>query len=244
MSHIIKFTPTNTSETFTLDIKTYAMSSNNLHSHILLSEYNTTDGSPPDIGLINLFTSYIVHDVRFFNTGYISYLYYISATIELSLPMYSASDYLKKIELKLLEVAGKYDLLITGNKKLAFSYNEKMKDIEKKICRDIETARMEFNKEMANSHALICELEDTVTGLNARIAKQSLATEERVKKIETLVTANETLTAKLSGECGICLTDCPTVPVECCANKCCVSCFIKSTSKHIFKCPYCRRETS
>lgn len=244
MSHIIKFTPTNTSDTFTLDIKTYAINRASLHSHILLSEYNTTDGSPPDIGLINLFTSHIVHDVRFFDTGYISYLYYISATIELSLPMYSASDYLKKIEVKLLEVACKYDLLVAGNKKIAISYNEKMKGIEKKMCRDIETTRMEFNKEMADSHALICKLEDTVTGLNARIAKQSLATEERVKKISDLTLANETLTAKLSGECGVCLTNCFTVPVECCANKCCVSCFIKSTSKYIFKCPYCRRETS
>lgn len=236
MDNIIKFSAVNTDAIFILNPSTYVINYGDLYSHVLLSEYATVDELPPNIGLIKLFTDYIVFNAKLVNTLGANYLYYKSKTLELSLRMYSANDYVKKIEHKLLEVAGRYDLLIAGNKKIAISYDKKTKDIEKKLSSDIAIMRLEFNKDMELSMALVDKLEAEIKHLNVRIAKQSLATEERVKKINDL-------TLRLEGECSICFIESSLVPVGCCANKCCVNCFIKSIVNCIFTCPYCRRKT-
>jgi hypothetical protein len=264
MAKIIQFAPINlvasANANFTLDTSTYVINGTFIHgkniikcrSHILLSEYDTSTGEIPDIELVQLFSRKVVTCAKLIKTIDVYSLQYDSATISLILPLYDNSEYIVRIEHKLLEVASRYDSLVKGNKKIASSYNEKLRCIEEKLNKDIATMRLEFNKDMSIHITLVEGLEAEVDHLNVRISKQSIATEERIKKIQTLTAENKLLTLQLDelnkldvpDECSICLIPSQLISTSCCKNKCCVRCFMSLVVNRTFTCPYCRQLTS
>jgi hypothetical protein len=270
MTHITNFTPINfkSKSSFALDNANNFITaeftnkidgiSNNyeLYSNIILSEGSKFASN---LELVNFFKDHVLSNIKLLRTKDSNnyYLRYTSKTINLTLHLYEYNDYVEEIENKLSEIVRINDLLQKGNKKIIDGCEDKIADIHKQTNIEKQRICLELDTTVARNIVNVEKLELEIKTLNSRIVNQNVRTEERIKKIKELSEENKKLTSEIDrigkinklsknkslGTCGICDEDKPLVPVDCCINKCCVSCFCKITKDNKFKCPYCRSET-
>ena len=165
-----------------------------------------------------------------------------------------------------LEIKRLTEYVAEKNAKVEILNKHIAENIKKNKERDLEIKQL-HELEIQKLSKYILEKNSEIKTLNERIENQSLKTNIRIEKIkhqeEIIETQNheikilkerniqqlqksleyKKLKVTISNECSICFEKKQLVSVNCCVNKCCVTCFCKSTNGGIFKCPYCRRET-
>lgn len=165
-----------------------------------------------------------------------------------------------------LEIKRLTEYVAEKNAKVEILNKHIAENIKKNKERDLEIKQL-HELEIQKLSKYILEKNSEIKALNERIENQSLKTNIRIEKIkhqeEIIETQNheikilkdrniqqlqkileyKKLKVPISNECSICFEKKQLVSVNCCVNKCCVTCFCKSTNDGIFKCPYCRRET-
>ena len=165
-----------------------------------------------------------------------------------------------------LEIKRLTEYVSEKNAKIEILNKHIAENIKKNKEQDLEIKQL-HELEIQKLSKYILEKNSEIKALNERIENQSLKTHIRIEKIkhqeEIIETQNyeikilkehniqqlqkileyKKLKVPISNECSICFEKKQLVSVNCCVNKCCVTCFCKSTNDGIFKCPYCRRET-